>query len=271
LDIGIKAGDLQDIHLREVLADDRAKPANSTFPNAERTAHGQSGRSICHSGEMRLSVTLKAMLVAGITLRLHHHFHGPPLDYSALALAAFASWVGVPGPGEPVLIAAGVLAAKHKLYIGEVLIVAFVAATAGGIVGWVIGIKAGRALVLRPGPLLGMRRRAMARGEEVFARYPAIAVLMTTSWIAGLHHVRTSVYLLWNAVGAALWAAGIGLGAYFAGPAVVDVVDDAGLIPVIGVGALVAIAVGLEWHRRRRKADREAEAEATAEATAEPR
>jgi membrane protein DedA with SNARE-associated domain len=202
----------------------------------------------------RLATMVKAAVVLAVAVHLHHRFHGPPLDYSALALGAFASWVGIPGPGEPLLIAAGVLAAKHKLYLGEVLLVAFVAATAGGIVGWVIGLKFGRAIVLRPGPFLRQRHRAMARGEEVFQRWPAVSVLMTTSWIAGILHVRTSVYLIWNAVGAALWAVGIGVGAYFAGPPVVDIVDDVGLIPAIGVAALVSVAVAIEWRRRARRA-----------------
>ncbi len=51
----------------------------------------------------------------------------------------------MPGPGEPVLIAAGVLASKHKLDLATVLVVAWVAATAGGILGWAVGLKAGRA------------------------------------------------------------------------------------------------------------------------------
>jgi membrane protein DedA with SNARE-associated domain len=194
--------------------------------------------------------TLKVLLVLGLAVHLHR-LHGPPLDYATVALAAFASWVGVPGPGEPVLIAAGILAAKQKLDLTELLVVAFVAATAGGIVGWVIGMKAGRAVMLRRGPLLGLRQRTIERGEDVFGRYPAMAVLLTTSWIAGIHRVRTSVYLLWNAVGAVLWTLVIGLGAYFAGPPVVDLVDDAGWIPVVGVVLLVGLGVGLEIRRRR--------------------
>ena len=63
---------------------------------------------------MRVAAIVKVVLVVGLALRLHHHFHGPTIDYVGLALAAAASWVGVPGPGEPVLIAAGVFAARHS-------------------------------------------------------------------------------------------------------------------------------------------------------------
>lgn len=179
---------------------------------------------------------------------------GLDVDYLTLAVGSFASWVGVPGPGEPLLIAAGILAAEHKLDLGAALGVAFGASVLGGVVGWMIGLKAGRLVLARPGPFHGARLRALARGEEVFARWPAVAVLLTTSWIAGVLRVGTSVYLVWNAVGAALWTLGIGLGAYFVGPPVVRLVDASGWLTVVGVTGLVAAATGVELARRRHRA-----------------
>lgn len=201
---------------------------------------------------------LVSLLAFGLALHLHR-FHGSSLDYVTLAAGAFASWVGVPGPGEPLLIAAGVLAARHKLDLAELLLIAFAGATLGGIGGWLIGMKAGRAILERPGPLLRARRRALARGEEVFARWPALAVLMTMSWISGINRVRPGVYMLWNAVGAGLWTLSIGLGAFFVGPPVVDLVNDAGWITVVGVCGVVGAALVLEfgWRRRRGRAVRQ--------------
>ena len=202
-----------------------------------------------------MPLRFKTFLVFALAIHLHRpHFHGSPIDYGTLAVGAFASWVGLPGPGEPLLIAAGVLAAQHKLDITETLLVAFMASVAGGLVGWSIGLKAGRSLLARPGPFVRQRRRALERGDEVFERYPAFAVLMTFSWMAGIHHVRASVYLIWNAVGALVWTLGIGLGAFFAGPPIVDFVDDAGWISVVGVVGVVAAAVAIEVSRRRRRA-----------------
>ncbi|MBV9048064.1 MAG: hypothetical protein JOY58_07335, partial [Solirubrobacterales bacterium] len=48
----------------------------------------------------RTVVALKVLLILGLALRLHHHFHGPPIGYAGVAVAALASWLGVPGPGE---------------------------------------------------------------------------------------------------------------------------------------------------------------------------
>ncbi|MGO9900361.1 MAG: DedA family protein [Solirubrobacteraceae bacterium] len=202
---------------------------------------------------MRLSAPIKALLVLGLALRLHNHFHGPPLDYVTLAAAAFASWIGVPGPGEPLLIAAGVLAARHKLDLAEVLIVAWVGATVGGVGGWLIGLKAGRGLLLGRGPLRSLRQGTLTRGEELFHRFPRTAILLTPTWVAGIHNVRAAMYLPWNALGAAFWAFGIGVGAYFVGPPVIDAVDDVGLIGPIAIVALVLVGVGLELNRRRRR------------------
>lgn len=192
------------------------------------------------------------MLLFALSLRMHHHFKGPPLDYWALAAAAAASWAGVPGPGEPVLIAGAVFAAQHRLDIVSVLLVAWAGATAGGVLGWLVGRKLGRAVLLAPGPLLRARESATERGERIFQRVPMIAVLLTPSWVAGTLSVGARLYLPVNALSAALWAGGIGLGAYFAGPTVIDVVDDLGWVLGSLLVLLVVIAVGGTVLQRRR-------------------
>jgi membrane protein YqaA with SNARE-associated domain len=91
-------------------------------------------------------------ILALLHIHLHHQFHGSEGVYLGLAAGAAASWMGVPGPGEPLLVAAGVLAAQHKLDIGSVIFVAWAGATAGGIGGWLLGRWLGRALITAPGP-----------------------------------------------------------------------------------------------------------------------
>jgi membrane protein DedA with SNARE-associated domain len=152
-----------------------------------------------------------------------------------------------------VLIAAGVLAARHQLDIFEVVIVAWVAASAGGVVGWLIGLKAGRALLTAPGPLRGLRLRAVERGEEVFERYTVIAIVFTPSWISGIHRVRSAVYQPVNVASAAVWACVYGLGAYFVGPSLIDLVQDVGVATALGFAALIALGIALEVRRRRRR------------------
>jgi len=188
-----------------------------------------------------------------ILLALLHHVPAANIDYAALALGAFASWAGLPGPGEPLLIAAAIVAAQHKLDLTPVLIWAFVGAFTGGIVGWLAGRVLGRSVMTAPGPLRRLRLKAVERGEEVFERLTVIAILLTPAWVAGIHRAGTGVYMITNVVSSVVWTLGIGLGAYFAGPPVLDVLNDVGTATGIGLVVLVLLAIGWEVTRRRRR------------------
>jgi membrane protein DedA with SNARE-associated domain len=193
------------------------------------------------------------VLVLGfLHLHFHHRFHGPPVDYIGLAIGSGLSGAGAPGPGESLLIAAAIFAASGKLDLASVIAVAFGGATVGGVVGWFAGLKAGRAVWSAPGPLRGLRIHALKRGERVFQRHPAFAVILTPAWIAGIHGVRSTVYQPLNALSAALWAAGVGLAAYFVGPSVVDLIGDLGTATAVILGVFVLGAIVLSAIRRRR-------------------
>ena len=198
------------------------------------------------------AVWLIAPALLHIHIHLHHQFHGPPFDYVGLAAACAASWIGLPGPGEPLLLAAGLLAARHQLDLASVLAVAFLAAVIGGVLGWLIGLKLGRAVFTAPGPLRSMRIRTVKRGEEIFERHPVTAILLTPAFVAGIHRVRGSVYHPVNVASAAAWTAIIGVGGYLLGPIVLDVFDDAGTAASVIVLLMIAGGV-VEAARRRRR------------------
>lgn len=190
-----------------------------------------------------------------LTLALHlfHHIRGAPVDYVGVGLAAFASWAGLPGPGESVLIATGVLAARHHLDITPVLLWATVGANLGGVCGWLLGMKAGRAVLTRPGPLYKVRRRAAARGDEIFRRLEVVAILLAPSWVAGIHRARARLFLPINGISALCWSVGFGLASYYAGPPVLEFAADFGTIGTIGLVLLILAGVGLEVRRRARR------------------
>jgi membrane protein DedA with SNARE-associated domain len=94
--------------------------------------------------------------------------------------------------------------------------------------------------------------RALERGEQVFARAVVPAVLLTPSWVAGILRVKAAIYVPVNVLGSALWAAGIGLGAYFAGPPILDLAGDLGTVTLVALGLLIAIVIGAELYRRYR-------------------
>jgi membrane protein DedA with SNARE-associated domain len=187
-------------------------------------------------------------------VHLHHRFHGPHVDYVGVALAAAVSWIGVAGVGEAALIAAGIAAAHGKVDIGSIVFVAWLGATAGGLAGWAIGLKGGRTLMTRPGPLYRLRMRLLRHGDAIYATRGWLAVFVAPSWMAGISGMKAARFVPANAAFALVWALGIGLGAYFLGPSVAELADDIGLAGVI-VLALVVIGsfVGGRMFRRSRK------------------
>lgn len=199
----------------------------------------------------RVAAALKLVLIVGL-LHVHHRFRGPTIDYLGLAAGAFGSFAAVPGPGEPVLIAEAIFAARHNLDITAVIVVAWLAATVGGMAGWLVGLRAGRALVRAPGPFRKARANAVEHGEQIFARHAVLAIYLTPSWVAGIHRVGTVVFLLTNVISAAIWAVLIGLGAYFAGPPIVDLISDMGTATLAALCVLVVVSVTAELLRRRR-------------------
>lgn len=218
---------------------------------------GGSGGGVCQDPRVRRPVIALIVLLHPAILHVHLHLHrAQSFDYGGLAAGAFASWVGLPGPGEPLLLAAAVLAAQHKLGLFDVLGVAFVAAVAGGIVGWAIGLKVGRAVATGPGPLRTLRSRVIERGEAIFDRHPVIAILLTPAFVAGIHRVDPWVYQLVNLLSALAWTVGIGVGGYFVGPPVLDAIEDLGTGATIAAATVVVAVVAIEATRRFRKLNR---------------
>jgi membrane protein DedA with SNARE-associated domain len=170
--------------------------------------------------------------------------HGPPIDYAGIALAAAAGWFGIPGPGEAVLIAAGVLAAHHRLDIGMVIATAAVGAAAGGIAGWLVGMKATRPMLTGSGlPLRKSRRLLIARGERFFERHGPLGVFLAPSWAAGVHNMPASRFLPLNAIAAIGWAVVYGGAAFLLGPSIAGALGDLGPLIPLAVVALVLVVL----------------------------
>jgi membrane protein DedA with SNARE-associated domain len=188
-----------------------------------------------------------------------HRFHRvrAGADYLGVFLAAVVSWVAIPGLGEAALIAAGISARHGHLDLTTVVASAFAGASLGGMVGWQIGRRGGRALLTAPGVMLRLRLSMIARGERFYERYGPIAVLFTPSWAAGIHRMPWPRFLILNTLSALVWAAAIGVGADLIGPSITDVVADAGTAGEIALGVLVLVAAALLLWRRGRGAGKD--------------
>jgi membrane protein DedA with SNARE-associated domain len=181
---------------------------------------------------------------------VHPHTWASGIDLVGVFLASAASWAALPGSGEAALIAADISAAHHHLDLASVVAVAWAGASTGGTAGWIVGVKGGRELLTAAGPLHRLRLALIARGDRFFERYGLVAVLFTPSWIAAIHHMRSSRFLPANALSALTWALSVGLGAYLIGPSITDITANAGLAGGLLVGALFVLAVALVVRRR---------------------
>src|SRR5690242_19698129 len=85
---------------------------------------------------------------------LSHHLEAvQPLHerwgYLAVFVAIFAEGCGIPAPGQTLLIAAALLAARGELWLGLVLATAVCAAAGGNLAGCALGRVGGRPVLER--------------------------------------------------------------------------------------------------------------------------
>src|SRR3954470_13551201 len=145
--------------------------------------------------------------------------------------------MGIPVPGETALITAGIVASRGRLQIEVVIVLAAAAAILGDNVGFAIGRKLGRRVLIAPGPLIHHRRRVLSVGEPFFDRHgPKAAFLgrwisglrITAAWMAGINRLSAPTFVFDNALGGIAWAPWIGLLAYFGGHTAERIVNAAG-------------------------------------------
>jgi len=179
-----------------------------------------------------------------------------PGEYAILLALAVVGGAGVPGPGDSALIAAGLLAADGHLSLGLVLLFAFLGCWVGRIVGHQLGARGGRSLMQRRGLLEGFRSRTVAKGDQLFIRFPRLAVLVAPAPIAGIHHVRLRVFALAAVLVALNWTLLTGLTSYFLGEGAKDLLGTVGAksAVVIVVFAGIGLTYRYLWQRRRRSA-----------------
>jgi membrane protein DedA with SNARE-associated domain len=191
---------------------------------------------------------------------------GPILDrygYLAVAWLVAVESFGIPAPGQTIIIVAGVYAGTGRMSIAGVAAIAFVAATGGDNIGYAIGWLGGRGLVLRVGRFIGLTERRLRKAESFFARHGA-AVVAGARFVDGLRQVNGVVagmagmrwwrFLLFNALGAAVWVTVYtGLG-YYAGANIDVVYDHVRRYQLYLLIAVVVVAAALLVRRHRRRA-----------------
>lgn len=188
--------------------------------------------------------------------------------YLAVFLLVGAESLGIPLPGETILIAAGIYAGTHHtLSVYLVFLVAAAAAIIGDNVGFWIGDKGGYRLLRRWGHYIRADAAKIKVGRLVFERHGPkvvffgrfVSVLRTyAAFLAGTLKMAWRRFLPYNALGGIVWAAIYSFVPYEIG----DQVNKASSSVDIGLGVAAAIAVvGSILIIRRKAADLEEQAE----------
>jgi membrane protein DedA with SNARE-associated domain len=175
--------------------------------------------------------------------------------YLGIFALVLLGWAGIPGIGATVLAAATVAASQGELNITAVLIVAMIAVEFGGMVGYSVGIRWGRALLSHPGPLLARRQRVLTAGEAMYVKWGRLAVFFTPCMISGIARMKYSQFVVWNFLAGAVYVVSVGLSVYGAGRIATGHHDPASVDSLVGglaVGA-AAFLLGRRYHRRRRR------------------
>jgi membrane protein DedA with SNARE-associated domain len=172
------------------------------------------------------------------------------LGYFLPAIIGLES-MGIPSPGETALVLAAVLASQGKLQIWLVIVIGVASAIVGDNVGYLLGRKFGREVLIARGPLHEHRKRAIEAGDRFFARHGPKAVFIArwialvrfaAAWLAGIDKMPFRQFFFWNALGGITWGITFGLVGYFGGHAAANVLARVGVVGAIVLGTIAVAA-----------------------------
>jgi membrane protein DedA with SNARE-associated domain len=199
---------------------------------------------------------------------LHHY--GVAAVFVILTLES----LGMPLPGESLLVVAAALAGRGDISLPGLIFSAWAGSVIGDNIGYLGGRMLGRGLLRRYGGKIGLTADRLNRVETVFARYGPMTVVFARFFnvlrqlngvIAGTMKMDWRRFLVFNALGGALWvsawiAAGFCLASY--GMNIAVLMHKTGLLGAFA--CLVALIAGVVYvygrrffaRRRRRAASR---------------
>lgn len=179
--------------------------------------------------------------------------------YLVVLFGVMLESVGVPLPGETILIAAGALVHRGVLDFGDTLFLGIFGAVVGDQIGYWIGRFGGRPFVLRWGRYAFITPERLGHAEAFFARHGGRAVFLARfvtglrvfgALVAGTSLMPWGKFALYNVLGGTVWAAAVVSLGYFLWASISLVEHWVGRASLLLVAAL-ALALLLRWTYRR--------------------
>jgi membrane protein DedA with SNARE-associated domain len=146
------------------------------------------------------------------------------MGYPAVFLLVMGECMGIPLPGETGLLIAAAASGTGKMFdIRWVIVFATAGAIVGDTLGYWIGRRGGRGLVLRLTGKFFIKKEHLEKAEMFFSRHGGKAVFfgrsvsylrVLTALLAGVSRMRYPKFLVYNALGGIAWAIVFGLAGY---------------------------------------------------------
>ena len=149
----------------------------------------------------------------------------PLLDrygYGAAFVAVTVEGIGIPTPGQTLLMASALEAAAGRMNIALVLFLVTLAATLGNSIGYAVGRWGGRMVLGK----LKVNPQRQQQLDDLFKRRGGIVILFArfldglrqlNGIVAGIMRMPWWTFTAYNVAGAILWTCTWGLGTYYLG------------------------------------------------------
>lgn len=186
--------------------------------------------------------------------------YGLPLVFGAVLLEQ----MGPPLPSGPLLMVAGALANEGRVAASSIAGVAWAAGMLGKVVLYVVGGRYGRQAMGALCTVAVTPNSSIGKTDAHFERWGA-ALLIVAEFIPGVRTLAPSLagaeklaptpFLLYSALGAALWTAlYLGIGVVFRQQIerAFALVAQTGKTAIVVIAAAVAVYLVVKWWRRRR-------------------
>ena len=182
------------------------------------------------------------------TLQNFAHHYG----YWAVLLGILLENLGLPLPGEAIVLIGGFLAGEGDLNYWWVLGSAIAGAVIGGTCGYWIGVYGGWPLLLRVGRFFKVEENRLIEIKQRFSHNAARAVFLGrfvtllrifAGPLAGTAGMPFRQFIIYNGAGAMLWAAVMITLAFFAG----ELVSLEQLIIWVGQFGIIVLGAILAW------------------------
>jgi membrane protein DedA with SNARE-associated domain len=142
--------------------------------------------------------------------------------YGVAFAAVMVEGMGIPTPGQTLLMAGALEAAQGRMNIGLLLLLVTTAATLGNSVGYAIGLWGGRMVLDK----LKVNSRRQQHLDDLVKRHGGLVILLArfldglrqlNGIVAGMMRMPWWTFTAYNVAGAVLWTCAWGLGSYYLG------------------------------------------------------